>query len=197
MRRLAHALAAREITPNQISQASVFFAALGLLFFWAALVSGPIMQSVLLVLVAVMIQLRLLCNLLDGMVAVEGGAATPSGAFWNEAPDRVADLLLFWGAGIFAGSAALGLGVGALALITAWLRELGRAEGFAPDFRGPMAKPHRMAALTVVALAAALLPVSFSAGSIVYWSLVAIALGILGTIYRRAERLLRQLEVRG
>lgn len=197
MLRLAQNLVQRQITPNQISQASVLFAALGLLFFWAASVSGPVGQSILLILAGVMIQLRLLCNLLDGMVAVEGGGATPSGPFWNEAPDRAADLLLFWGAGLFAGVPALGLGVGALALITAWLRELGRAEGFTPDFRGPMAKPHRMAALTLAALIAALLPVASTGEAIMTWALWLIGAGIIATIARRSLTLLQNLEARG
>ena len=41
-----------------------------------------------LVLAALGIQLRLLCNMLDGMVAVEHGRATPVGALYNDVPDR-------------------------------------------------------------------------------------------------------------
>lgn len=197
MLRLARALAERQITPNQISQASVLFAAIGLLLFWAASVSGPIGQSLLLILAALMIQLRLICNLVDGMVAVEGGAATPTGAFWNEAPDRAADLLFFWGAGLYAGMPALGLGIGALALITAWLRELGRAEGFAADFRGPMAKPHRMAALTLASLLAAILPVTTMGSTIMTWALWLIGAAIIATIARRALTLIDRLQSRG
>lgn len=197
MVRLAQSLVQRQVTPNQISQASVVFAALGLLLFWAASASGPIGQGLLLVLAALTIQLRLLCNLLDGMVAVEGGTATPSGAYWNEAPDRAADLLLFWGAGLFAAAPALGLGVGALALITAWLRELGRAEGFAPDFRGPMAKPHRMAALTIAALLAAFLPVGTDGATLMTWALWLIGAGVIATVARRSITLLKHLEARG
>lgn len=195
--RMAEGLVARQVTPNQISQASVFFALLGLAFFWMGSVSGSIGQSLLLIIVAITIQMRLLCNLLDGMVAVEGGTSTPSGAFWNEAPDRAADLLFFWGAGLYAGAPALGLGIGALALITAWLRELGRAEGFAPDFRGPMAKPHRMAALTVASLAASLLPVAWSGAQIMSLALWLIGAGIIATIARRSLTLLEKLDARG
>ena len=42
---------------------------------------------------AACVQLRLLCNLLDGMVAIEGGKSTPTGALFNEIPDRLADAL--------------------------------------------------------------------------------------------------------
>lgn len=46
------------------------------------------------ILAAVFIQCRLLCNLFDGMVAVEGGKSTPSGELFNDIPDRVADPLI-------------------------------------------------------------------------------------------------------
>lgn len=192
-RDLAARIAEREITPNQISAASMGFAALGLLFFWMASASGPVAAAILLILAAGTMQARLLCNLLDGMVAVEGGKSTPTGPFWNEAPDRVADLLFFWGAGLAAGRPALGLLVGALAIGTAYLRELGRAEGMAPDFSGPMAKQHRMAALTAGCLAAALLPVGYTAAQVLTVVLWIILLGIVVTITRRALRLLGNL----
>lgn len=40
------------------------------------------------------IQLRLLCNLFDGMVAIEGGKKSDVGSLYNEFPDRIADSLL-------------------------------------------------------------------------------------------------------
>src|SRR5207249_11421368 len=43
-------------------------------------------------------QLRLTGNLLDGMVAVEGGKGGPTGDLWNEAPDRFSDAAIFIGA---------------------------------------------------------------------------------------------------
>ena len=53
----------------------------------------------LLVGAAVLIQFRLLCNLFDGMVAVEGGLGTPSGILFNDFPDRIADPLILICAG--------------------------------------------------------------------------------------------------
>jgi phosphatidylglycerophosphate synthase len=195
-RSLAQKLADNEITPNQISAASMGFAALGCLLLWAAGNSGPVVTGLCLVLAAAAVQLRLLCNLLDGMVAIEGGKQSATGPFWNEAPDRVADLLFFWGAGLAAHHPALGLGCGALALGTAYLRELGRAEGFAADFSGPMAKQHRMAALTLACLVAALLPVSQSAAALMTAALWIILIGTAATILRRAFRLLDLLAQR-
>ncbi len=189
---LASRLVASRITPNQISQASVGFAALGFLLYWAASATGGVLQSLALILAAATVQLRLLCNLLDGMVAIEGGKSAPTGPFWNEAPDRAADILFLAGAGLAAGQPALGLAAAALAVGTAYVRELGRAEGFPPDFSGPMAKPHRMAALTVGSLVAA-----FSAPQ---WflsvTLFAIAVFTAGTILRRSLRLLAQLSAK-
>ena len=40
---------------------------------------------------AVLVQLRLLANMLDGMVAVGRGIASPVGELFNEVPDRVSD----------------------------------------------------------------------------------------------------------
>ena len=45
------------------------------------------------------IQLRLLCNLLDGMLAVEEGLKSKTGDIYNEVPDRLADILILVGAG--------------------------------------------------------------------------------------------------
>ena len=58
------------------------------------------------------IQLRLLCNLLDGMVAIEGGRKSRVGALYNEVPDRVADSLFIVALGLVIGVPWLGwLGV--------------------------------------------------------------------------------------
>lgn len=196
----ARALAARlvdsDVTPNEISAASVGFAAIGFLLLWASSVSGPIAAAILLILAAATVQARLLCNLLDGMVAVEGGKSTATGPFWNEAPDRAADLLFFWGAGLAAGHPALGLGCGALAIAAAYLRELGRAEGFPADFSGPMAKQHRMAGLTLACLCAALLPIGYTGAAILTLALWIIAAGTAATLARRALRLLDLLAQR-
>jgi phosphatidylglycerophosphate synthase len=99
------------------------------------------------------VQLRLLCNLLDGMVAIEGGRKTATGGLYNELPDRFADSALIVALGYGAGEPWLGW-LGALAAaVTAYIRVLGGTLGLAQDFRGPMAKPHRMAVLTFACIA--------------------------------------------
>ncbi|MCU1407306.1 MAG: hypothetical protein JWQ43_3609, partial [Glaciihabitans sp.] len=60
---------------------------------------------------AAFVQLRLIANLLDGMVAVEGRKGGPTGDLWNEAPDRVSDVAIFIGAGYALGGCPL-LGFG-------------------------------------------------------------------------------------
>lgn len=98
---------------------------------------------------AVCVQLRLLCNLIDGMVAIEGGKKSKVGVLYNEVPDRVADSLFIVALGYAIGVPWLGW-LGALAAaITAYIRVLGGTYGLAQDFRGPLAKQHRMAVMTV------------------------------------------------
>jgi phosphatidylglycerophosphate synthase len=147
-RRIASALARSSITPNQISVFSIVFAALGA---WALVDARPLA----LVAAAMCVQLRLLCNLIDGMVAIEGGRQSPVGALYNEFPDRTADSLLLVALGYAALVPWLGWLAALLAALTAYVRATGGALGFAQDFRGPMAKPHRMAALTLTCLTGA------------------------------------------
>src|SRR5690349_10088453 len=77
--RMASWLAEAGVQPNAISLASVgaaSAAAVCFLMHWFL----P---------AAAFIQLRLLCNLLDGTVAVEGGRRSPAGEIYNDFPDRV------------------------------------------------------------------------------------------------------------
>ena len=155
-------LASKSVTPNQISKASMAAALLSGAAFWASARFGFGIRFALLLFAALFIQLRLVCNLLDGMVAIEAGKSAPDGPFWNEAPDRVSDILILAGAGLAAGNPALGFAAAALAVLTAYVRELGRACGLPADFSGPMAKQHRMAVMTVAALAAAISPAAYA-----------------------------------
>ena len=71
---LASGLAKAGASPDMISAGSIIFALLGLLaFLYAAGDRPPFHRGALLIGAGVCIQLRLLCNLLDGMVAVEHG----------------------------------------------------------------------------------------------------------------------------
>jgi phosphatidylglycerophosphate synthase len=182
----------REITPNQISQASMAFAALGFVLYATSSQGAGVAQFICLVLAAATLQARLVCNLIDGMVAIEGGKGAKDGPFWNEAPDRVSDFLFFAGAGLAANQPALGLLAAALAIGTGYIRELGRAEGFPPDFSGPLAKPQRMAVLTAGTVLAALYASEWTL-TLTLWIVVA---GTAATIFRRSWALIEKLKSR-
>lgn len=191
-RRLSAWAVQKGYTPNQISRASVGFAALGVVFYSLSPFGPGILQVLCLILAAATIQARLVCNLIDGMVAVEGGKGAKDGPFWNEAPDRLSDLLLLVGAGIAAGNPVLGALAAALAIATAYLRELGRAEGFPSDFSGPLAKPQRMAVLTVGTVIAAI----YGGAATMNLTLWIILAGTGLTIVSRSMRLIKALKAR-
>jgi phosphatidylglycerophosphate synthase len=150
-----------------------------------------------LVIAAAGIQLRLLCNLLDGLLAIEGGLKSKTGDLYNEIPDRIADVLILVGAGFavvdlpwastVAWSAAL------LAVLTAYIRLLGGSFGFKQDFVGPMAKQHRMFTLTLGTLGAAVEIVSRGTSWCLYVALWIIAIGSLVTMVRRVRRITSRL----
>jgi hypothetical protein len=120
----------------------------------------------------------------------------------------VADVAFFLGAGYglaglgtTIGGAALGPILGwsaaALALTTAYVRQLGGALGLAQDFRGPMAKQQRMFVLTLGALACAMdarLP--GPPGTLLAAALGLIVLGAAATFVRRLAGIARALRAR-
>lgn len=191
-------LVKRRIQPNTISVFSMVFAALaGIALVWAGKqVFGP--RVWLFLLAAAGIQLRLLCNLFDGMVAVEGGFKTKSGEIYNELPDRFADVFILAGAGYSMPSSpwlqTLGWMAAALAVITAYVRALGVATGAKQYFIGPMAKQHRMAAMTVTCVVLAGLNIFKSEFDLMQITLLIICAGCLVTIARRLICVVRDLE---
>jgi phosphatidylglycerophosphate synthase len=194
-RALAARLAKAQISPDTISMGSVAFAALGGALLMLAGGVEPGLRTAALIGAALCIQLRLVCNLLDGLVAVEHGKGTPAGPIWNELPDRLADVLFLVGAGYGArtaglhGAEALGWAAGVLAVTTAYVRELGRGLGQPADFSGPMAKQQRMAALTVACGISVLEPLWGGGGQVMVVALAVIAVGTLITVVRRTRRL--------
>jgi len=130
------------------------------------------------------------------MVAVEGGKGEADGPFWNEFPDRIADLMIFAGVGYGIGMPGLGWAAGAFAVLTAYVRELGRATGNPSDFSGPMAKQHRMATITAAGLASLLEPLWGGQNQILTIGLGAIAVGAALTAIRRSMTLVSRLKLR-
>jgi len=143
---LARVLVATKVQPNHISMAGIGFSILGSA---CLLQQGGAQRALLLLLAAVCVQLRLLCNMMDGLVAVEGGLKSNYGDLFNEIPDRIEDTLFLVCAGYAAQLPSLGWGCAVLAVFTAYLRAFGGSLGQAQDFRGPMAKPQRMFFLTI------------------------------------------------
>jgi phosphatidylglycerophosphate synthase len=121
------------VRPNIISVASALFAGgAGLCLVLTGKTTGNF-QPWLFLTAAGLIQMRLLCNLFDGMVAIEGGFKTKSGEIFNELPDRFADAFIFVGAGYAAvgldWAPAAGWLCAVLAVLTAYVRALGASAG--------------------------------------------------------------------
>jgi phosphatidylglycerophosphate synthase len=186
------------LRPNTVSVLSVLFAVLAGVAFWSVPQQPDNYQPWLLLAGALNIQLRLLCNLFDGMIAIEGGFKTKSGEIYNELPDRFADVFILVGAGYSSLSipwlATVGWLAAVLAVMTAYVRALGAATGAGQHFCGPMAKPHRMAAVTVAALLDACALWFGWSFALLPWCLVLISVGCLITIFRRTRRIVRTLE---
>ena len=190
-KRAATWLTGTSVTPNQISIMSMIAGILAGAAFWSAGGSAGVARAALLIAAALFCQLRLICNLLDGMVATEGGKQTADGAFWNEFPDRVSDIAILAGLGYGVGQPALGWAAAAFAVFTAYVRELGRASGAPADYSGPMAKPQRMAVVTAAAALTLFEPLWNGRNEVLVVALWAVAVGAALTVLRRAVRLLR------
>ena len=151
-KRLANWMAAAGWTPNAISVGGMVAAVLAGVAFWLTAVV-PGFARLWFLLGAVLLQVRLLANMFDGMVAVESGQASPVGELYNEVPDRVSDAVILVGLGYAAGgSVAIGLAAAVAAVFTAYVRAQAVVAGAPQDFCGPMAKPQRMFVITVVAV---------------------------------------------
>lgn len=139
---------------------------------------------------ALLVQVRLMANLLDGMVAIGRGVASSLGELFNEVPDRVSDTAVFVGLG--AGWPALGISVALAAMATAYVRAIGKAAGQPSDFCGPGAKQHRMAIVTVFAVWAAFAPARLADSVWVLWLLLTISsVTAIRRLWRLAQALRR------
>lgn len=194
---IASWLVARNCSPNLISIVGMMSGLVG----GAALVTtartsglGPMLY----LFVALCIQVRLLANLLDGMVAIQSGKASRLGELFNEVPDRVSDTALLVGAGFaWCSDRQLGLWAALAAMSTAYVRTTARTAGVPMDFCGPMAKQHRMAVLTLACLACIVVEVTspgIHSGQIMMLALWVILIGSVITTGRRLSRAARFLQ---
>jgi phosphatidylglycerophosphate synthase len=185
---LSSRLAKAGVTPNSISVLSIAFAVIGGLCIYY--LDNPLGW----LLGAACVQLRLVCNLLDGMVAIEGGRKSKVGPLYNEFPDRIADTLFLVPLGYAAGLPWLGWAAALLAALTAYVRVFGGAVGLVQDFGGVMAKQRRMAALTLGLVAQSIEAPLFGS----HWSLLVtasiVAAGSLVTCITRTLAIAANME---
>jgi phosphatidylglycerophosphate synthase len=197
-KQVARWFSSQAITPNQISVFSLVFAALAGICLLAIPNAIGANRWALPLFSAIFIQGRLLCNLLDGMVAVEGGKQSRCGELFNDIPDRFADAIILVAAGyaitFVSWGGALGWCVALFAVMTAYVRTLAVSVGAPANFQGPMAKPHRMALLTV----ACLLTLGENGLDLPHYALfIALLLMLIGciiTLYRRIMAVYHYLE---
>ena len=187
-KRVTAILVKKDISPNQISVASIAFA----LFAAVALnLDSGVVGSIF---CAVGIQLRLLCNLFDGMVAMEGGKQSAIGSLYNEFPDRIADSLLIVGLGYAIGYPDLGWFAALAAALTAYVRVFGGSIGLRQSFIGPMAKQHRMAVMTAGLVLNAIEASIYGTHYVLLIALSIIAVGSAATCVTRTLAIATQLK---
>ena len=200
-RTLAWRLRAYGVRPNAVSVAGVGFALASGAAFCLSAKFADHRRAALLIIAAACIQLRLLCNLLDGMLAVEGGLKSATGEIFNDLPDRLADVAILVGAGYAVRELPLvpilGWAAALVAVLTAYVRVLGGSLGLTQHFTGPMAKQHRMFTLTIAALVAAA-EAAWTDGSTraIPAGLAVIVAGSLATVVRRTRRILAEASAR-
>jgi phosphatidylglycerophosphate synthase len=195
--RLARSLARTTVTPNQISLASIGFSALAALSMIELPADGA-RTWLLSFLAAAFILARGECNVLDGLVAVEGKKGTKAGEMFNDIPDRISDTLYLVAAGyattVVSWAPQLGWAAALLALMTAYVRTLGRGLGTGSDFRGPMAKTHRMATIGIALILTPFERFFWPQGYLLLIALLIVCAGCVVTIARRSIRIYRLLE---
>jgi phosphatidylglycerophosphate synthase len=196
--RFARWLTRQNISPNTISVFGMI-CGIGSGIALASTPHFPQIQKILWLFAALLIVLRLLANMFDGMVAVEGGKASPVGELFNEIPDRISDSATLIGLGYAVGGhIELGYGAALAAVFVAYIRTVGKACTGIADFGGPFAKQQRMAIVIVVAILSAILP---NIERIDFWpqgglsanALLLILLGSLLTAWLRLRRIAKRM----
>lgn len=183
------------LRPNHVSLISVLFSLVAAL---SAVALSKSLELASLGIVVVCVVGRLLCNLIDGIMAIEGGYKTSIGALFNDFPDRVSDSLILIAFGYTAGIDPIGNTLGwacaLVAALTAYIRAYGGACGAPQDFSGPMAKQHRMFVIIGGCCLAAAEALLYGT----HWSLLATLVVILSggilTCILRTKRLAEYLQ---
>ncbi|OTG80735.1 CDP-alcohol phosphatidyltransferase family protein [Acinetobacter sp. ANC 4648] len=190
-------LSQKSITPNQISVLSIVFALFsGFCFIMS--IHNLAYRPCWMIAAALFIQARLLCNLFDGMVAIEGGKSTASGELFNDIPDRISDPIIIIAAGYsilcVSWGETLGWLAALLAVLTAYVRTLAVSIGAPSNFTGPMAKQQRMALLTVSCILVAIEYYFWQQDYAMLIALILMNFGCIWTLLRRTSAAYQYLE---
>jgi len=139
LRPLAGALARAGVTANQITiAAAVVSVALGAFVVWRL----PDTRAFLLI--PLWMLLRMACNALDGMLALEFGQKTRLGAYLNELADAVSDVALYMPFSLLPPFSPVWTGlVIVLAVVSEYAGALGPLVGASRHYEGPMGKSDR------------------------------------------------------
>jgi len=190
-----NALVRLRVSPNAISVFGMLAAiGAGFAFYSTSHTLDP-MQRILWFCGGLLCQLRLLSNLFDGMVAVARNMASAKGEIYNEVPDRISDAAILIGLGYsYGGDISLGYIAALTSVLVAYVRAMATSIGAPNDFSGPMAKPQRMALVTILALFLAFSPGTWRLPwSEVQMVLIVVIAGCLLTAARRLLRAARHL----
>jgi len=139
LRPLAGALGRAGVTANQITiAAAVVSVALGAFVVWRL----PDTRAFLLI--PLWMLLRMACNALDGMLALEFGQKTLLGAYLNELADAVSDVALYMPFSLLPPFSPVWTGlVIVLAVVSEYAGALGPLVGASRHYEGPMGKSDR------------------------------------------------------
>jgi len=190
---MVHWLSRAGVTPNSISGAGMLAGiGAGALFYLTG--SLDYAERAMWLVGAGFILVRLLANMLDGMVAVETGVSSAIGELYNEIPDRISDAAILAGAGYaIGGSTHLGYVAVCVALFVAYVRSAVKTAGAPSDFCGPMAKQQRMLVVAGAAVFMGVMPLAwrFQWGPDNEWGTMAAALliVIVGGVITAARRI--------
>ena len=179
------------IHPDAISYLSILAAFAAAFCFWK---SGEIRW--LLLVAPLFCYLRLWFNMLDGMVAVTAGKASPRGEILNDLPDRLSDVIIFAGvaqSGLM--NPIIGYWAAIFAVLTAYVGLFGQALGAQREFSGIMSKPWRMVALHLGAWLTFFCDGHlFASFTILDWTCFVAIVGCVQTIVVRLKRITAALQ---
>ncbi|MDO7934199.1 CDP-alcohol phosphatidyltransferase family protein [Xanthomonas euvesicatoria pv. eucalypti] len=189
-------------TPNGVSWVGIACAALAGLMFYIGL-SAPAREGAMPLLLAVLgLQGRLWCNRMDGVLARQARMVSRAGEVYNDAPDRLSDVLVCVGLGygLQAGlpwAAQLGWAAALCCVTTAYVRMLGLACGTPEPRQGPMSRVQRMQWLSLAGALA--LPLQWMgqprlAAWLLVGALAVLIAGALLTVAVRLRTIVRTLE---